>query len=82
MTGWREVTFPGDTGKRSVLVIDDDRLNLLADPLRWRILETLGEGKSVAEISSMLGVTDTRVLRHLERLAGLDKDVLRVLPYR
>ena len=72
MTGWRELTFPGDTGKGSVLVIDDDRLNLLADPLRWRILKTLGEGKSVAEISSMLGVTDTRVLRHLERLAGLD----------
>ena len=72
MTGWRELTFPGDNREGLVLVIDDERLNLLADPLRWRILTTLGEGKSVAEISSMLGVTDTRILRHLERLAGSD----------
>ena len=72
MTGWRELTFPGDTRKGLVLVIDDERANVLTDPLRWRILNTLGEGKSVAEISSMLGVTDSRVLRHLERLAGLD----------
>ena len=70
MTGWRELTFPGDTRKGLVLVIDDERANVLTDPLRWRILNTLGEGKSVAEISSMLGVTDSRVLRHLERLAG------------
>ncbi len=69
MTSWLELTFPGDTRKGSVLVIDDERVNVLTDPLRWRILETLGEGKSVAEISSILGVTDTRVLRHLERLA-------------
>ena len=72
MTGWRELTFPGDTGKGLVLVIDDERLNLLADPLRWRILKILGEGKSVAEISSTLGVTDTRILRHLELLAESD----------
>ncbi|MDE0297949.1 MAG: helix-turn-helix domain-containing protein [Candidatus Poribacteria bacterium] len=69
MTGWRELTFPGVTRKESVIVIDGERLKLLADPLRWRILTTLGEGKSVAEISSMLGITDTRILRHLERLA-------------
>lgn len=73
MTGWRELTFPGDTRKQSVIVIDDERLNLLADLLRWRILKTLGEEKSVAEISSTLGVTDTRVLRHLERLAKSDR---------
>ena len=71
MAGWRELTFPGaKTG--SVLVIDDERVNVVSDPLRLRILETLGEGKSVAEISSMLGVTDARVLRHLERLADSD----------
>ena len=69
MASWRELTFPVDTKNESVLVIDDERLKLLADPLRWRILTTLGEGKSVAEISSMLGVTDARILRHLERLA-------------
>lgn len=72
MTSWRELTFPGDTRKGSVLVIDGERLKLLADPLRWRILTTLGEGKSVAEISSMLGITDTRILRHLELLVGLE----------
>ena len=72
MAGWLELTFPGETGKGSVLVIDDERVHLLADPLRRRILETLGEGKSVAEISSILGVTDTRVLRHLERLSESD----------
>ncbi len=71
MAGWRELAFPGaKTG--SVLVIDDERVNVVSDPLRLRILETLGAGKSVAEISSMLGVTDTRVLRHLERLADSD----------
>jgi DNA-binding transcriptional ArsR family regulator len=72
MADWLELTFPGDTSKGSVLIIDDERVTLLADPLRRRILETLGEGKSVAEISSMLGVTDTRVLRHLKRLAESD----------
>ena len=72
MASWRELTFPVDTGKGFVLVIDDERLNLLADPLRWRILKNLGKGKSVAEISSMLGVTDSRILRHVERLAGSD----------
>ena len=71
MAGWRELTFP-DAKTASVLVIDDERVNVLADPLRLRILETLGEGKSAAEISSMLGVTDARVLRHLERLADSD----------
>lgn len=71
MAHWRELTFP-DAKTASVLVIDDERVDVLADPLRLRILETLGEGKSVAEISSMLGVTDARVLRHLERLADSD----------
>ena len=72
MAGWTEFTFPGATGKCTVLVIDDERVSLLADPLRRRILETLGEGKTVAEISSTLGVTDSRILRHLERLAESD----------
>ncbi len=72
MAGWLELTFPVEAGKGSVLVIDDERVQLLADPLRRRILETLGEGKSVAEISSILGMTDTRVLRHLQRLSESD----------
>lgn len=71
MAGWRELVFPG-VKPGSVLVIDDERVDVLADPLRLRILETLGEGKSLAEISSMLDVTDARVLRHLERLADSD----------
>ena len=69
MSTWRELTFPTDSSKDAVLVIEDDRANVLADPLRWRILEILGAGKSVAEISQALDVTDARVLYHLQRLA-------------
>ena len=68
MDTWRELTFSTDSLEDEVLVIEDDRASILADPLRWRILETLGEGKSVAEISQMLEVTDARVLYHLKRL--------------
>lgn len=71
MAHWRELVFPG-VKPGPMLVIDDERVDVLADPLRLRILETLGEGKSVAEISSTTGVTDARVLRHLERLADSD----------
>ena len=46
MAGWLELTFPVETGKGSLLVIDDERVNVLADPLRLRILETLGEGEN------------------------------------
>ena len=69
MSTWRELIFPTNSLKDAVLVIEDDRANVLADPLRWRILEILGEGKSVAEISQTLDVTDARVLYHLQRLA-------------
>lgn len=69
MSTWRELTFPDNSLKDAVLVIEDDRANVLADPLRWRILEILGAGKSVAEISQTLDVTDARVLYHLQRLA-------------
>ena len=69
MSTWRELTFPINSLKDAVLVIEDDRANVLVDPLRWRILEILGAGKSVAEISQTLDVTDARVLYHLQRLA-------------
>jgi len=69
MSTWRELTFPDNSLKDAVLVIEDDRAEVLADPLRWRILEILGAGKSVAEISQTLDVTDARVLYHLQRLA-------------
>ena len=69
MSTWRELTFPNSSVKDAVLVIEDERANVLADPLRWRILEILGAGKSVAEISQTLDVTDARVLYHLQRLA-------------
>ena len=68
MSTWRELTFPTNSLKDAVLVIEDERANVLADPLRWRILEVLGDGKSVAEISQTLDVTDARVLYHLQRL--------------
>ena len=69
MSTWRELTFPNNSSKDAVLVIEDERANVLADPLRWRILEILEAGKSVAEISQTLDVTDARVLYHLQRLA-------------
>ena len=69
MDRWRELTFSTSALKDSVLVIEDERANVLADPLRWHILEVLGDGKSVAEISQTLDVTDARVLYHLQRLA-------------
>ncbi len=69
MSTWRELTFPTRTFEDAMLVIEDDRAKILADPLRWRILEILGNGKTVAEISQALDVTDARVLYHLKRLA-------------
>ena len=90
MDTWRELTFSTSSLKDSVLVIEDDRANILADPLRWRILEVLGEGKSVTEISHTLDVTDARILYHLQRLVqtgvvrleedGADSQEWRCLP--
>ncbi|MEW6749365.1 MAG: helix-turn-helix domain-containing protein [Candidatus Latescibacterota bacterium] len=65
---WRELVFPPGSAADPVLVIADDRAQVLADPLRWRILGTLGEGRSVGELSRLLAVTDARILYHLERL--------------
>ena len=69
MSTWRELTFSTNALKETVIVIEDDRANILADPLRWLILETLGDGKSVAEISQTLEITDARALYHLKKLA-------------
>ena len=69
MDTWRELVFPAGSLKDSVLVIQDERAGVLTDPLRWRILEILQDGKSVTQISRTLGVTDARVLYHLRRLA-------------
>lgn len=69
MTSWRELNFPAGLSKDAALVIEDDRANVILDPLRWRMLEILGAGKSVAEISRILDVTDARVLYHLQMLA-------------
>ena len=69
MTTWRELTFPADSSRNETLVIEDDRADVVNDLLRWRILEILGEGNTVAEISEALAVTDSRILYHLQRLA-------------
>ncbi|MCY3774134.1 MAG: helix-turn-helix domain-containing protein [Gemmatimonadetes bacterium] len=69
MTAWRELNFPSGLSEDTALVIEDDRADVILDPLRWRILEILGAGKSVAEISRALDVTDARVLYHLQMLA-------------
>ena len=71
MSTWRELIFPTNSSKDAVLVIEGDRAEVLVDPLRWHILEILGAGKSVAEISQTLDVTDARVLYHLQRLAQI-----------
>lgn len=71
MSTWRELTFPTTALKETVIIIEDDRANILADPLRWLILEILGDGKSVAEISQILEITDARVLYHLKKLAQI-----------
>ena len=68
MTAWRELNFPFGLSKDAALVIEDDRANVILDPLRWRMLEILGAGNSVAEISRALDVTDARVLYHLQKL--------------
>ncbi len=68
MTAWRELSFPFGLSKDAALVIEDDRANVILDPLRWRMLEILGAGKSVVEISRALDVTDARVLYHLKKL--------------
>ena len=69
MTMWRELTFSADSLSDEALVIEDDRSSVITDPLRWSILEILGEGKSVAEISETLDITDARILYHMQRLA-------------
>ena len=69
MTAWHELTFPIASQGAAELVIDDDRAEVILDPLRWRTLEILEAGKSVAEISETLDVTDARVVHHVQRLA-------------
>ena len=68
MAIWREVTFAIESQGAKELVIEDNRADVILDPLRWRILEILEEGKSVTEISDALDVTDARVLYHVQRL--------------
>lgn len=72
MSKWREISFPVDSSRTPELVINDDRAAVVADPLRWQILEGLGGGESLAEISERVGVTDARVLYHLSRLVDAE----------
>ena len=54
-----------------------DALNLLGDPTRVRLLALLGERElTVAELTRVLGLSQSRVSTHLGRLkeAGLVKD--------
>lgn len=68
MATWREVTFHVESQEAAEQVIEDDRADVILDPLRWRILEILEAGKSVTEISDTLDVTDARVVYHVQRL--------------
>lgn len=58
----------GTDPESAEIVIEDERAGVLADPLRLRMLEILGEGKTVTEISEALDVPDARVLYHVRRL--------------
>ena len=69
MANRRELAFPVESQEAVELVIEGDRARVVLDPLRWCILEILETGKSVAEISEALDVTDARVLYHAQRLA-------------
>jgi predicted ArsR family transcriptional regulator len=69
MTTWRELTFPRKATRIDEITIEDERASVLTDELRWRILESLGDGKSLEELSSVLEVTDAWLLHHLEQLA-------------
>ena len=71
MATWREVTFHVESQEAAEQVIEDDRADVILDPLRWRILEILEAGKSVTEISDTLDVTDARVVYHVQRLAEM-----------
>lgn len=65
----RELTFDVATESSGELVVEGARAAMLVDPLRWRILESLGAGRSVADLSETLGVTDARITYHAARLA-------------
>ncbi|MCZ0940382.1 MAG: winged helix-turn-helix domain-containing protein [Caldilineaceae bacterium] len=69
MAKWREFTFPIKPSQGTEIVIEEDRSQILADPLRLGMLEILEEGKTVTELSEALNVTDARVLYHVRRLA-------------
>ena len=64
----RELTFPIDSSNEEVLTIDDDRVCIINDPLRWQILENVGAQKTIAELSDILNVTDARIVYHVTRL--------------
>jgi DNA-binding transcriptional ArsR family regulator len=68
MSTWKELTFPTSTS--DCLEITDARVDLLLDDLRWQVLEIIESGKTVGELSKALGVTDARLLWHLERIAS------------
>lgn len=69
MATWRKLTFPIETQDAAELIVEDERVKTILDPLRWRILEILEAGKSVTQISEALDVTDARVVYHVLRLA-------------
>lgn len=66
----REIHCPEAEGTE-VLEISDERALVLLDPLRWRVLESLGTGKTLPQLADALQVTDARLLYHLRVLAEL-----------
>ena len=49
MSEWREFTFRIETMDDPEITVEGDRAKVVSDPLRLQILESLGEGKSVAD---------------------------------
>lgn len=71
----REIEYPTAEGPE-LLQFEGEPGRTVLDPLRWRALETIGHGKSLPALSNELGVTDARLLYHLQRLADVGAVVL------
>ena len=71
----REILFP-QAESPDLLEISDERSVVLLDPLRWRVLEAIGSGKTIGGLSDLLQVTDARLLYHLQQL--VDANVVRL----
>src|SRR5918912_4209068 len=60
--------LPMQPPDRVVTITDLDRLRVIADPLRLRILETLIEPRTVKQVAAALGLAPTKLYYHINLL--------------